>query len=85
MSWQQTLDRLAGYIRRLEDDLAHADALIATHAYKIDPSPPDTWPAGSSLQAAIGRHAVRCAEESLARATETARRRGVSLPNGERT
>lgn len=70
MIWQQTLDQLRSYIERLEKDLAQADALIACHAYTIDPNPPETWPRGSILQDAVGRHNVRCAEERLAATME---------------
>ena len=72
MIWQQNLDQLRAYIERLENDLAAADSLIATHAHTLDPSPPEKWPRGSILQAAVGRHTVRCAEERLARATALA-------------
>lgn len=61
MLWKQTLDQLRTHIELLETDLALADSLISCHAFKIDPSPPETWPKGSTLKAAIGRHAVRCA------------------------
>lgn len=73
MPWKQTLDQLRSHIEQLETDLALADSLISCHAFKIDSAPPETWPKGSILQAAIGRHAVRCAEERLAAMMERAR------------
>lgn len=72
MIWQQKMDELRSYIERLEQDLAGADSLISTHADKIDPNPRDQWPKGSLLEAAVGRHTVRCAEESLTRTIERA-------------
>jgi hypothetical protein len=46
----------------LEEQLAKADALIATHANSIDNSHPSTWPKGSILAASINRHGIRCSE-----------------------
>ena len=67
MIWQQTLDQLRSHIEGLERQLAEADGLIASHAFRIDSSDPSKWPAGSILRAAIDRHANRCADERLRR------------------
>ena len=75
VSVAQGLDQIRSYIEQLETDLAKADALIATHQFTIDPTPPDTWPRGSTLLEAVGRHNVRCAEESLERAQKRALQR----------
>jgi hypothetical protein len=63
MSWQSNLMELRAYIAKLENDLAEVDAMISTHAYTIDPSPPQNWPKGSILAKAMHRHAQRCADE----------------------
>lgn len=61
--WQQNLDGVRAHIERVEQQLAEADALIACHAFTIDPTPPEHWPKGSILSAAIARHNVRCLAE----------------------
>jgi hypothetical protein len=73
MIWEQSLDQLRSYIARLEKELAEVDAMVSCHASKLDPNPRDQWPKGSILEAAVGRHTVRCAEESLNRTIERAR------------
>jgi hypothetical protein len=55
----QALDGIRLHIERLELDLAEADALIAAHAYTIDPTPPEKWPDGSALKRAVFRHTHR--------------------------
>jgi hypothetical protein len=49
----------ADEITRLRDQLAGADALISCHQSAIDKNPPETWPHGSLLKAAVERHANR--------------------------
>lgn len=53
-------------IEDLENDLAEADSLIASHAYTIDPNPPGEWPANSILKKAVLRHGKREARKWIA-------------------
>lgn len=46
-------------IERLRLALAESDALIATHADKIDSNRRPSWPKGSLLAAALDRHSAR--------------------------
>lgn len=48
-------------LAELEKELARADAMLAAHAYRIDPLPPVTWPADSVLRKAVDRHCARAA------------------------
>jgi hypothetical protein len=61
----QALDGIRAHIERLERDLAEADALIATHAYTLDPAPRVRWPQGSVLEKAVFRHEHRVLQEKL--------------------
>lgn len=52
-------------IERLQTELAAVDALVAAHAYTIDPTPPQDWPKSSNLRKAIDRHCARKALEPV--------------------
>lgn len=59
MIWQQTLQKLASYIRQLERDLADVDRLVSAHQHLIDFNTPDKWPKDSILGRAVSRHTAR--------------------------
>ncbi len=65
---EQRLDEICSYVKKLERDLAEADALISTHQHKIDDNPESKWPNGSILKAAVLRHIDRVAKETYLRA-----------------
>jgi hypothetical protein len=53
-------------VARLGNELAEADALIATHQFEIDRTPPGTWPPDGYLAKAVNRHLARLADPHLA-------------------
>lgn len=59
MIWQQTMEALAVYIKKLEADLADVDDMVAAHAYDIDGRSPSEWPKDSVLAKAVERHTKR--------------------------